>query len=182
MGVVFFLFSINSKQRPSSQKPETLGKSGPDKKNQKINMLKGRLGERVVSQELRCNLSNKNYYLIDNLILKSENQTAQIDHVLISLSGVFVIETKNMQGWIFGGSKDKNWTQMFPNRKFQFYNPLKQNFGHIHALHKMTRLPYSVFHSVIVFTNYCQFKTDLPENVIHIEKLIQFIKIKKSHS
>lgn len=90
----------------------------------------------------------------------------QIEHVIVSQYGIFVIETKYMKGWIFGGEQQKDWTQTFPGGKFKFQNPLHQNYKHIKALAHMLGLSEHNFHSVIVFTGESTFKTALPENVL----------------
>jgi len=62
--------------------------------------------------------------------------TVQIDHILLSPFGLFVLETKNMAGRILGRPDRKNWTQRFPGvlRGYRFQNPLKQNAAHVEAL------------------------------------------------
>ena len=64
--------------------------------------------------------------------------TTQIDHVVVSRHGVFVIETKNYGGWIFGKPGAKNWTQKFPRRSTTFQNPLRQNDKHVRTLVELT--------------------------------------------
>ncbi|WP_350617509.1 nuclease-related domain-containing protein, partial [Pseudomonas sp. HY7a-MNA-CIBAN-0227] len=67
--------------------------------------------------------------------------STQIDHVIVSIYGIFVIETKNYKGWIFGNEKQRQWTQAFPNgRKYKFQNPLRQNYLHIKTLADLLEL------------------------------------------
>ncbi len=101
-------------------------------------------GERRVRRELERRYGN--WKLLNDVLLPAGNNgTAQIDHILISPECVFLIETKDMNGWVFGSPGDKNWTQSFAaghrhrrfgikSKKFSFYNPLKQNEGHSMAL------------------------------------------------
>ena len=58
----------------------------------------------------------------------------QIDHVVVSIYGIFVIETKNYSGWIFGDENSQYWAQVIYKTKNRFYNPILQNRGHIKAL------------------------------------------------
>ena len=60
--------------------------------------------------------------------------TSQIDHLVLSEYGIFVIETKRYKGWIFGSEKAENWTQVIFKEKHQFRNPVKQNWSHVYAL------------------------------------------------
>jgi restriction system protein len=79
--------------------------------------------------------------------------TTQIDHVLVSPFGIFVIETKNYKGWIFGSGKQAEWTQQIYKKKHRFQNPLRQNHLHVHSL--------------VFFTGQNEFKTVMPDNVIN---------------
>lgn len=86
-------------------------------------------------------------------------RTTEIDQIIVHVKGIFVIESKNYRGWIFGQDKDNNWTQRLPDgRKFQFYNPVKQNQLHISALKSLLSLEDGCFISFIVFGNDCDFK------------------------
>ena len=55
--------------------------------------------------------NKKGYYLFNDLTLETPDETTQIDHVIISRFGIFVIETKNFTGWIFGSENQKQWTK-----------------------------------------------------------------------
>ena len=94
---------------------------------------KGKLGERSVSKRLK-RLDNNKYKVINDVILKTSRGTSQIDHLVVSNYGIFVIETKNYQGWIVGSENADNWQQIIYNKKNFFRNPIKQNYGHIKAI------------------------------------------------
>jgi len=96
---------------------------------------KGRAGENFVTSKL--NRLDPTYYItLNDLMLPSKGSldTTQIDHVVISNYGIFVIETKAYKGWIFGGVNQEYWTQVIYKHKQKFYNPLRQNFAHIKAI------------------------------------------------
>ena len=108
------------------------------------------------------------YKQINNVTIPTSNGTTQIDHIIVSRYGIFVIETKNMEGWIFGSESQPKWTQSIFGKKFQFQNPLYQNYRHIKALEEFLGLPIDKFHSVVSFIGETtDFKTDLPDNVIN---------------
>ena len=112
---------------------------------------KGTIGESIVSMRLR-KLKADEYTVIDNLLLKTGEKTCQIDHVIVSIYGIFVIETKNYKGWIHGNEEAQYWKQTIYEHKSKFYNPIRQNQGHINTLRK-TLAEYqikTVFHSIIV--------------------------------
>ena len=141
--------------------------------------FKGKLGEFEVNAATRLHLDRNKYHLIKNVTLASEDGTTQIDHIIVSIYGIFVVETKNMKGWIFGGENQKTWTQKIYKKTSTFQNPLHQNFKHVKTLETMLGIPKEKIHSVIVFVGYSTFKTDMPENVITLGKYPAFIKSKK---
>ena len=102
---------------------------------------KGLFGEFCVKLVLGKTKSEQKY-VINNLLLKvGENKTSQIDHVLINRNGIFVIETKNYSGRIYGGVDDFEWTQVlnYGKVKNKFYNPIRQNKTHIYHISKIIK-------------------------------------------
>ena len=95
------------------------------------------------------------------------NGSTQIDHVVVSPFGIFVIETKNSKGWIFGSEGHPKWSQQIDHRKSTFQNPLRQNLLHVRALMNLLGLPENRFHPVVVFIGDCEFKTPMPSNVLN---------------
>lgn len=124
-------------------------------------------------------LLDKNiYHRLNNITLPTSNGTTQIDHIIVSRYGIFVIETKNMEGWIFGSVTQKEWTQRFASgQTFRFQNPLHQNHRHIMVLSEYLSLPKEHFHSVVMFWGQAQFKSTVPENVMN-HGYITYIKNK----
>jgi hypothetical protein len=130
--------------------------------------FKGRFGEWMVNRGIR-QLDQVLYRHFHDLYLpRPDGQgTTQLDHVVVSPFGIFVIETKNYRGWIFGSEKQALWTQQIYKRKERFQNPLHQNHLHIRALMDFLDLPESAFHSVVFFIGDSQFKTPMPPNVLN---------------
>ncbi len=91
-------------------------------------------------------------YDFHNLMVSYNNKSTQIDHIIISKKGVFVIETKNTGGRVYGNEDNHRWTQVlsYGNVKHTFYNPIRQNRSHIYALSKILKRN-DCFHSIIVF-------------------------------
>jgi restriction system protein len=128
--------------------------------------IKGWLGEKMTILGMWLKLDRKIYRLINDVILSSRNGTTQIDHVIVSSYGLFVIETKNMDGWIFGSANEATWTQQFFRKRFKFQNPLRQNYRHTKCLAEALHLADEVLHSVVFFIGEAKLKTTLPENVL----------------
>lgn len=143
----------------------------------KLPSVKGKLGELYVSKGLRKKLPSDQYRIINDVTLPlDDGGTTQVDHIVVSPFGVFVIETKNMKGWIFGSEKQAKWTQTIYRTKHSFQNPLRQNYKHTQTLAQLLNLPAELFHSVVIFTRNAELKTDMPSNVGHLKEMIAFIK------
>ena len=113
--------------------------------------IKGNLGE--IRQEIRLDrLPRENYKSINNILIPNENKTSQIDHLVISNYGIFIIENKNYQGRIYGKQYDKSWTQVIGKSRNTFYNPIAQNYGHIKAVQNIIGKNHKIY-SVIVFSD-----------------------------
>jgi hypothetical protein len=91
-------------------------------------------------------------YVINNLMVVNEGKSSQIDHLVINRTGIFVIETKNYSGRIYGQEDQREWTQVlqYGKVKNKFYNPIMQNRTHIYALSKVIGRN-NCFISIIVF-------------------------------
>src|SRR5690606_19184571 len=77
--------------------------------------IKGFIGEKTTSSILYF-LDKSKYKVINNIVIEAYGKTTQIDHIVISDFGVFVIETKNYKGWILGGENSEYWTQVIYKR------------------------------------------------------------------
>jgi restriction system protein len=128
--------------------------------------FKGWSGECAASFGMRLFLNGDTYKFFRDVILPTENGTTQIDHIVVSKFGIFVIETKNMTGWIYGRETDTHWTQVLFRNKYRFQNPLRQNYCHTKSLADFLKLDHSIFHSVVFFVRDCRFKTEMPKSVI----------------
>lgn len=128
--------------------------------------VKGWFGEAQGALAKRLLLDNDVYTTLNNITIPTSNGTTQIDHVVVSKYGIFVIETKNMKGWIFGDGNSRQWTQSIFGRKYRFQNPLRQNYRHVRALAEFLKLDEGCFHSVVMFWGDAQFKSPMPPNVL----------------
>lgn len=147
-----------------------------------ISKFKGKRGENKVARIL-SNLNENEYRVINDLYISTHNgNTYQIDHLIVSVYGLFVIETKNYSGWIFGNEKSENWTQIIYKRKTTFRNPIKQNWSHVIALkdvlEKYKNIPYF---QIIVFLERGDLKdieSTIP--VIYSSQLLSTVKEKST--
>jgi restriction system protein len=129
-------------------------------------LIKGWVGEVQGTLAKKMFLDADTYVGVNNVTITTLNGTTQIDHVIVSRYGVFVVETKNIDGWIFGDEKSPQWTQNLYGKKYKFQNPLRQNYRHTKALCEFLGIEQQKLFSVVMFWGECEFKTPLPPNVI----------------
>lgn len=157
--IVFFVITSTSNTNVS-RNPSVIGKDG----------------ERDVSYILS---SLPQEYLVANDVIipdqttdPNKKYTTQIDHVVVSPFGVFVIETKNYSGWIFGDEKSKRWKQTFKTTEAQYlYNPIKQNWGHTYALAEHLQLNIRIFKPIVVFSDDCELHVSSTTPVVYMSQL-----------
>ncbi len=97
----------------------------------------------------------------DIYLKKINSGFSQIDLILVTEVGIIVIEVKDYSGWIFGVGYNYYWTQVLAggNRKYQFYNPILQNRGHIVNLKQSNKYFENIpFYSIVVFYGDCVLK------------------------
>lgn len=128
-------------------------------------IIKGKIGEGTVNLAAKLRLDPSEYTLLKDVTIPSRRGTTQIDHIILSRFGIFVVETKNYRGWIFGTADQRTWTQVIYKKKTKFQNPLRQNYGHIASLSEMLDLPKSKFKGVVCFMGDAKFKTGIPDGV-----------------
>ncbi|OJU09481.1 MAG: hypothetical protein BGN88_10110 [Clostridiales bacterium 43-6] len=102
-------------------------------------------------------------FLFNLYLPKGDGKTTEIDVVFIHTSGIYVFESKNYSGWIFGTESQKQWTQTLPTggtaQKNHFLNPIMQNNMHIRYLQEqMKDYPDALYHSFILFSDRCVLK------------------------
>ena len=160
------------------QKPQPLAVNKKPFDSTHINVKKGAVGEQIIKVEVLSKLDRSQYHYFHNLIIPHNGATTQIDNIIVSPFGVFVIEAKYYEGWIFGGQQQKTWTRTKSRyKKYPFTNPLHQNYAHVKALEQLIRQPENRFHSIVVFTHRdCQLRTELPANVCLTKQFIPYVQ------
>jgi|SRR5690348_2080252 len=111
-------------------------------------------------------LGGPDYHHFRKIIISTPRGTTEIDHLIVSKFGIFVVELKDYSGWIFGNASDAYWTATYFERKFRFQNPLRQNYGHVKALESFLGVDRRVVHSIVVFRGSFKFMTPIPDGVL----------------
>jgi len=137
---------------------------------------KGAIGELRIAGKLN-NLQYEEYRVFNDVLISTGRGSTQIDHLVISIYGIFVIETKNYSGWIHGGENSEYWTQTIYKEKTKFRNPIKQNLAHIYALKEILKdFGQIAYHPIVVFAGSAKLKNIYSTTpVIYRHQLIQTI-------
>jgi hypothetical protein len=134
-------------------------------------------GEALLSRVVLTNFVPPDYHLMNHVTLQLDDGTTQVDHILVSRFGVFVIETKHYKGWIFANANQANWTQVLFRHKFRFQNPILQNLRHVRAVQRLLDfLPTGIVKSAVVFTGEAEFKTEIPEGVFDLSEFVDYLR------
>lgn len=152
---------------------------------------KGKRGEQRV-HDILSHLSG-DYHVLDDVVLKTDKGTTQIDHVVVSKYGIFAIETKNYRGDIYGDDNRKEWTQLIVTNvtyakkwwktytyvtKNHFYNPVKQSVGHAFKIKDLlSAYPHVKIVSIVVFAGDAILSNvESNHHVIYEESLLEVIE------
>jgi len=132
--------------------------------------------ESKVAKQL-AKLPKDEYIVLNDLMLPTSYGTTQIDHVVLSLYGVYVIETKNYTGTLIGNEKTEQWEQNINGFMYKTANALRQNKAHISAVRSHASVQANVpIHNIVVFANATKFDIFHEEGkVIYINDLIPTI-------
>lgn len=137
--------------------------------------IKGWFGEKAVAVIL-SGLDNENYKVINDVMLKTSKGTSQIDHIVVSVYGIFVIETKNYKGWITGTEYAEQWTKNMYGQKYKFRNPILQNYGHVKALQQLLELKEDDFIPIVVFSVDADIKIKSSKHIVYTVQLNKVIR------
>ena len=137
---------------------------------------KGKRGEMQVAALLDL-LPRDRYSVINDLLIQRGGYSTQIDHVVVSVYGLFVIETKYYKGWIYGGENREYWTQNIYGRKYQLRNPLWQNEGHIRTIARLIGDAGDIpIYSIVAFSRQATLKLDRSLPVMYWWNVVPYIK------
>lgn len=146
------------------------------KKLRRTKRYKGWIGEQKVRALLWLWLPKNQYHRFYDVTLPAGEGTTQIDHIIVSKYGVFVIECKNIRGWIFGQERDDKWTLQLHKKTIPIANPMRQNYGHVQALRSLLNYSEGTVRSIVAFPEAATFKTKLPANVLKYRDICTYIK------
>ena len=139
----------------------------------KLKDILGWAGEYHTKRAL-SKLPSEEYLILNNILLRQDDRMCQIDHIVFSKYGIFVIETKKYNGNIFGDRYDKYWVSK--NGKY-YINPINQNYGHVKCVQKILDLDDSQIFNIICMTGYIKVKAkyeELADTYDIVDKIISY--------
>lgn len=184
------IFALNNKRKELKYKKSEYY---IQTKNTYTNVMKdkGHLGEFLIYEQLKT-LNGYKKFLFNVYVPKMNGGTTEIDVILLHESGVYVFESKNYSGWIFGNETQQYWTQTlrygrYGIQKNKFINPIRQNMSHLKWLqYFLKEEPCLTFYSYIVFSNRCLLKdvtiTSKNHFVINRYDVFSAVQINAFHS
>ena len=117
--------------------------------------------------------------------MKKGNYTTQIDHIIISRYGVFVLETKNIRGKVYGSGNSEYWKQYLPDTGYRQYgitqehqlrNPLWQNAGHINSLRRHVFGNNVPIYGIVAFSDDTDLFVTAEQPVMNMSGIVPYIK------
>jgi len=129
-----------------------------------------------VRKLLELELPGSHYAILQDITLPSHKEAVQIDHLVISAYGIFVIKHIDFGGQISGKPGDSFWTRTTRRREQAFRNPLFDCVGAVNALKSLLGLDASMFQFVLVFSSNVSFGNPMPTNVTKLDGLPLFIE------
>ena len=137
----------------------------------------GWFGELWTKQAL-SKLAKDKYTVLNNIFIKTNGQTHQIDHVVISQFGIFSIETKQYNGFITGSKYDKQWIRHLGRKKIYYTNPIRQNYGHVKALAELLNIDESKVFNIVCIPSRAKLKIqhdgELVSNMSIVNKILSY--------
>ena len=129
---------------------------------------------------LLSNLDASEYIVINDILIRTNKRSIQIDHIVLSKFGIFIIESKDYKGIIYGNKNSNYFTQYLGNNKYKFYNPINQNYSHIKIISDIFEIPKNCFISIVCFSNKAKLKVN-DKGVISydylLEKILMYDKV-----
>lgn len=142
---------------------------------------RGDIAESRVRRILSQGLDKRHYTVLNDVVVPSGGGTIEIDHVVVSKFGIFVIESQYARGWVSGTEVQERWKQQSLGRITRFDNPVYHNRLQAQALERLLEFPGLVFHRLVVMVGQKGFKTDMPPNVLAPEKLVRQMRKRSEH-
>ena len=143
-------------------------------------IINNELNEGEIKVQNKLSKLPESYKIYNNIILKYSGGSAQIDHLVISRYGLFVIETKDYQGLIIDNNNGTQWTQYLHRNRNSFYSPIQQNITHINAICEVLGIYSNQCINIVCFSDKATLSDNIPSQVTYTTQLLKQIAMYKT--
>jgi hypothetical protein len=140
--------------------------------------VKGQRGEFIVRQTLLSKLSRYDYQILENIKLDYRDGVIQIDHIVVSRYGIFLVECLHTSGTLTASEHASKWSRKWRGMNKSVVNPMRKNRVHLNVLAARLGLPESLFHPLVVITANTGFDGPMPSGVVKTGGMLPFIRIR----
>ena len=138
------------------------------------NKIVGWFGEYWTRLALK-KLPKDKYIILNDVFIKTNSGTHQIDHVIVSPYGIFSIETKQYNGYITGNKYDKKWIRHAGKKKYYYTNPIRQNYGHVKALSELLDIEESKVFNIVCIPSKATLKIQHDGELVRYDTIVDKI-------
>jgi len=131
---------------------------------------------RRIRKLLQLELPRSHYIILQNVWLAGQKQPLRIDHLVISVYGLFVIKQITAGGLISGKPGDARWMRSSRRKEQAFPNPLFECLNQVSVVCTVLGLDASLLNFALVFTGKVKFSVPMPVNVTRLDGLPLFIE------
>lgn len=143
--------------------------------------FRGDIAESRTRRILANGLEKNRFTILNDVVLPAGGGTVNIDHLVVSRFGVFVIESQYASGLVTGTEFQDRWKQQHWGRSIRMENPVHQNAVQAEILGRLLDMPSSKIHPVVVLTGHKGMKSQAPAHLVTAENLISYIRRKGIH-
>lgn len=119
----------------------------------------------IASLIIQNHFFDRRCVFLDSYFKAKNGRYVQADVIAVNRKGVFVIESKDYNGWIYGNGNQQQWTSIYYKDRTKFYNPIRQNYGHVQCLKDFLKKQGVNYYSIIIFGDDAELK-----NVSYVPK------------
>lgn len=143
-----------------------------------LSKIVGWFGEHWVKKELK-KLPKDKYKILNDVMISINDRMPQIDHIVFSNYGIFVIETKQYNGYFTGSKYDKKWVGHFKNKKIYYTNPIRQNYGHVKSICELLNLDESKVFNIVCIPSTAKLKIEHDGELTRVDNIVKKINSHK---
>jgi len=142
--------------------------------------MKARRCKQQVDAATQYLIESDSYYVMSDVVLLTFEGLIQIDFIIVSRFGVFVVASFDHTGVIDGAESSNTWLQIVnKNEAHEFPNPSKQLKKNTETLRSLINLDKKKIFSVVVFDRISGFASSMRARTTHGNGYMEYIRTKR---